>query len=89
MRLLPLLGELGWVGRLHSAHLLGTRESDFSLAGLQVSSVSGKVSKENRLRLSQDVFLPGLSTLDLAIHDPGLLPFFFLKKSRKSPKSQL
>lgn len=45
MRLLPLLGELGWAGRLHRAHLRGTRESAFSLAGVQVSSVSGKVSK--------------------------------------------
>lgn len=39
MRLLLLLGELGWAGRQHSAHLQGTREGDFSLAGVQESSV--------------------------------------------------
>lgn len=74
-------------GRQPSAHLQGTREWDFSLAGVQVLSVSGKVSKENRLRLSQDVFLLGLFTLDLATHDPGLLPLYFSWRNPESPRS--
>lgn len=58
-------------------------------AGVQVLSVSGKVSKENRLGFSQDVFLLGLYTLDLAPHDPRLFTsLFFLEKSPKSSKTQ-
>lgn len=75
------------LGRLQSAHLQGSREGDFSLAGVQVLSVSGTVSKENRLGLSQDVFLLGLSTLDLAFHDPGLLPIYSSWRKLESLRS--
>lgn len=65
--------SIGWAWEAAKRPPAGNRGR--RLAGVQVISVSGKVSKENRSRLSQDVFLLGLYTLDLATQGPNFYLF--------------